>query len=264
MTLTGDGLALVSYAVAVVLHEMAHAETARRRGYALTQIKIMPYGASLTGAFESMGWKDEFLIALAGPLCNVCLAVICTAVWWLVPATYFFTETFVLANVFTALTNLLPIFPLDGGRAALALLSRRLPRQKAYKILRWFGVTACVAFLCLFAFSLYYGVCNLTFALMATFVFGGTLFPDKISRYQRLYSMAYRSEKLKHGLTVRETMVADSLTLHALSKMLSGNFYQRFLVMDDKLEQVGTITETQLESLLTRFPPDTRLKDIQT
>lgn len=256
MLLLGRGYVLVGYFVAVVMHEMAHAEVARRKGYVLVQIKIMPYGASLTGEFEGINWKDEFWIAVAGPLANVGMGVLFTAVWWLAPATYFFTETFVLANIFTALTNVLPVFPLDGGRALLAVMSRKVPRERAYRILRVFGLCIGAAFCVLFALSLWYGG-NITLAFMAIFVLVSTVFPDKNSKYQRLYSMAYRSEKLKHGLTVRETMVADSLTLSALQKMCNGNYYQRFVLVNERLETVGVLTETRLERLLLRYPPHT-------
>ena len=256
MVLLRQGGVLVGYAVAVVLHEMAHAEVARRRGYALTQLKIMPYGAALSGRFEGAGWKDEVWIAAAGPLMNLVTAVLCVALWWLVPVTYFFTETFVLACVCTALTNLLPVFPLDGGRALLAVMSRRVPRQRAYKVVRVLGYLFCGAFLALFALSAFHGL-NFTFALMAVFLLTGTLLPDKTSRYQRLYSMAFRTEKLKHGLPVRETMVLDTLTLHALSKMLNGNYYQRFVIVNERLEEVGTLGERALEDCLVRYEPQT-------
>lgn len=261
MLYLGRGFSLVGYFVAVVLHEMTHAEVARRLGYALSGIKIMPYGASLTGDFEGVNRRDEILIAVAGPLCNVFLAVACIALWWLAPATYFFTEAFVLSNVFTALTNILPIFPLDGGRVLLAVMSRKRPRQKAYKIIRRFGFAACFVFMALFACSLYGGV-NFTFALMALFVLAGTLFPDKNSKYQRLYSMAYRSEKIKHGLPVREVMVSQTLSLMALSKMLNGNYYHRFVIADERLSVVAVLSETKLEECLTVYPPATPLSQL--
>ena len=65
MVFWGYGFTLIGYFVAVVMHEMAHAEVARKRGYVLGKIKIMPYGASLTGEFEGMNCRDEFLIAIA-------------------------------------------------------------------------------------------------------------------------------------------------------------------------------------------------------
>ena len=262
MAISGRGFMLVGYFIAVVLHEMAHAEAARKRGYALVRIKIMPYGASLTGAFEGMSRRDECAVAIAGPLCNLCLAALVTALWWVAPVTYFFTETFAYANIFTFLTNMLPVFPLDGGRITVALLSGKMPRQKAYTIVRAFGAVVCALFAALFVLSLLRGG-NITFAMMAFFVGTSTVFPDKQSRYQRLYTMAFRSEKLKHGLCVREIMVSDTLSLYALTKMLSGNYYARFAVMNARLEQTATVTETQLEALLVRFAPDTPLCEIK-
>lgn len=261
MILFGYGFSLVSYFVAVVMHEMAHAEVARRKGYVLDKIKIMPYGAALTGEFEGMNCRDEFVIAIAGPLCNVFVAVTFTAIWWVAPSTYFITEEFVLSNIFTALTNLLPIFPLDGGRAVLAIMSRKVPRQKAYRIVRWFGIGACVGFLALFGFSFFIGA-NFSFALMAFFVFTGTLFPDKYSKYQRLYSMAYRSEKLKHGLTVKEIMVSDTLTLSALARMMSGGYFCKFVIVNERMETVGKFTETELENCIVKYPAQTRLNEL--
>ena len=261
MVYFGGGFVLVGYAVAVVMHEMAHAEVAKRLGYALGRIKIMPYGASLTGEFESASPRDEFLIAIAGPLSNIFIAVIFTAVWWLAPSTYFFTEDFVLSNIFTALTNVLPIFPLDGGRALLAIMSRKVPRQKAYKVIRIFGYAACAGFASLFMISMFYGV-NFTFALMALFVLFGTLIPDKNSKYQRLYSMAYRSEKLKRGLAVREIMVSFDSTLHVLSKMLNGSYFCKFTIVNEKLQSVACVTECDLEDLLTRFPRNSPIGDL--
>ena len=259
--LCGSWTYLIGYLVAVVMHEMTHAEVAKRLGYTLSELKIMPYGASLTGKFEGVSARDEFLIAIAGPLSNIFAALVCTALWWLAPSTYYFTESFVVANVFTAVTNILPVFPLDGGRALLAILSRKIPRQRAYKIIRVAGFVVTAAFVALFVLSLIYSV-NFTFALMALFVLLSTLFPDKNSKYQRLYSMAYRSEKLRHGLTVREIMVADTLTLYALTKMLNGNYYHRFCVVNEKLEPSYCISETLLEEILSKYPRDTLIKSL--
>ena len=111
----------IIYFSTIVLHELAHAEVSLRLGYSLDRFALMPYGASLKGEFEGVRAKDEILIAVAGPLFNVVVAVICTALWWLVPTSYAFTDRLVAANVFTALFNLLPIFPLDGGRALLEI-----------------------------------------------------------------------------------------------------------------------------------------------
>lgn len=248
LVVLGYGYEFVSYFAAVILHEMAHAEVAKKLGYALDGIKLMPYGASLTGAFEGVRPRDEILIAVAGPLCNVLLAILFVAIWWLIPAAYFFTETFVYSNTFTAALNLLPVFPLDGGRAALAALSVKIPRQKAYRFLRIFGFALAAAFGVLFALSLFYSV-NPTYATFSLFILFSTVFPDKSNKYTRLYSMAYRSEKLKRGLPVKEIMVHETATLDRLLKMCGGNCYHRFLAVGDDFLVRATIDESALETL---------------
>ena len=249
---TGHLREILSYAAAVILHEFAHATVAARLGYTLDCIKIMPYGAALTGEFETARPRDEFLIAIAGPLSNVVFSVLFVAVWWLVPSLFYYTEIYVLANVFTALVNLLPIFPLDGGRAALALLSVRFERGKAYKAMRVLGLVLGVAGIALAA--VFFRRLNFSYFSFLVFVFASSVFPDKSNTYRRLYGMSYRMKKIRSGLTVREIMVHRDTTLIACSKLLSPNYYARFTVTDDTMKCVGTLSETQLEDCLVKFP----------
>lgn len=257
----GYGYELLSYVITIVLHEMAHAEAARKLGYSLNVIKLMPHGASLTGEFEGVKAGDEVLIALAGPAVNAVLAVVCVALWWLIPQSYFFTETFVTANVVTAVFNMLPIFPLDGGRAALALLSVKVKREKAYRILRIVGAVFALVFAASFAMSLITGV-NFSFAAIAVFIFVSTVFPDKNSKYQRLYSMAFRLQRLKRGLPVKEIMVSENSTAVELMRMLNANYFCRFLVLDENFSLVGTIDELELESIAVKHDSATPVKKL--
>lgn len=251
------------YFTTIILHELAHAEAAMRLGYTLDSFVLMPYGASLCGDFESVRAKDEVLIALAGPLCNVIIAVVTVAVWWIVPASYVFTDRVAFANLFTAAFNLLPVFPLDGGRIAVAALSTFMPRQRAYKRVKIFGYVASPLFAALFVLALVLGVAvNFSFALISIFIFVSTVVPDKSSTYRRVYDMAYFSERLRRGLKVSQILVPDTLTLIQLDRMLSGNYYTCFTVVNESLTTVATITEAELMELLKKHSPLTQLKDI--
>lgn len=261
MIFFGVGYECLSYFIAVIMHELAHAEVSRRLGYSLVGIKLMPYGASLTGAFEGVKASDEIIIALTGPISNIVIAVVCIALWWLAPITYFVTEIFVFSNIFTAVFNLIPIFPLDGGRALLALISTKVPRQKAYRVMRWFGIGLAVIFSALFVVSAVKNI-NFSFAVIAIFILVSTIIPDKNSKYQRLYSMGFRSEKIKQGLTVRETMVDGKATVLKLLRFLNSNYYHKFTVVNDSFVVIGTITETQLEAISLKYPHDKKICDI--
>ena len=239
----------VSYFAAVCMHELCHAAYAARKGYTLNEFKLMPYGACLTGEFEGAPPVDEIKIALIGPASNAAAAVATVALWWIAPETYFYTEIFASANIFTAVINMAPVFPLDGGRAIMAVLSRRCKRAKVYRIMRICGLAFAVA---LGALAFVPGL-NLSFLTLAVFIFFSTVFPDKKCRYERLYSLAYRREKIRSGLNVREIMVFKDATLGKLMSMLSGSSFTRFTVVDADLNRIGPVSETELELLAVKY-----------
>lgn len=261
MAVMGEGYVCVTYAATVILHEMAHAEVAKKLGYALCGIRLNVYGASLTGEFESVRPSDEAIIALAGPAFNLFAAICGVAFWWIVPESYFILQAFVEANLFTAIFNILPVFPLDGGRILLALLSKKLPRRRVYRRLRIFGYAAAVAFAALFGIS-FYRKANFSFAVIAAFVFMSAAIPDKSSYYERLYGMAFKSERLKRGLAVRELLIGEECRLLTAIKMLNANYYTKFSVVDGGLNAVFGFTETELDAMSLKYPPTSRICDL--
>ena len=122
----------------VVLHELGHALMARRFGIGTRDITLYPIGG--VARLERMPEKplEEFLIALAGPAVNVVIAaVLAIAVLFELlftlnsadtPFRYDFGSNFLFdllfANIFLVLLNMLPAFPMDGGRVLRALLAR--------------------------------------------------------------------------------------------------------------------------------------------
>ena len=142
------------YLVAILLHELGHALVAKKLGYKLNTITLMPYGTELSGEQTIFSFRDEILISLAGPFVNLVLIVLNLALWWMFPVYYYYTELFVVANLASLLFNLLPVFPLDGGRVLLSILSQKINRQKAYNLIKLFGIIIAVVFFVMF-FMLY-------------------------------------------------------------------------------------------------------------
>ncbi len=146
----GRGLALVTIIFgSVVLHELGHALVAMRAGIPAKAIILLPIGG-VTLLDETrqpiepgvLTWKRDVRIALAGPLVNVIIAVVASSVLYAVaPEIDFWSKPYVFsgnlpgslvwANVWLALFNLLPAYPMDGGRVLRALFSRRMDSVQA-------------------------------------------------------------------------------------------------------------------------------------
>lgn len=117
----------------VLLHELGHALVARRYGIATRRIILSPIGG--IAQLEGMPSKprQELAIALAGPAVNFVLAA---GLWILSP---FFgagllaslVGSLIIANLTLGLFNLVPAFPMDGGRALRAFLAERMGSRRA-------------------------------------------------------------------------------------------------------------------------------------
>ena len=140
-----EGLALILAVFAcVVLHEFGHALTARRYGVRTRDITLLPIGG--LARLERIPEKpsQEIAVALAGPAVNVVIAGILYA--WLTAGAALegrnltrdmlasFPVQLLAINVFLAIFNLIPAFPMDGGRVLRALLATRLEYTRATQI----------------------------------------------------------------------------------------------------------------------------------
>ena len=139
-------------AVFLVAHELGHALVARRLGLKVIDITIWPLGgmARMEGVFDRP--QAEAPVALAGPLVNLGLA----GVFALLPGPLAAAATGI--NLVLGLGNLVPAFPLDGGRVLRAWMARRSPMSDAtnaaVRIGSWTGVLLVVGAIAIDAFWL--------------------------------------------------------------------------------------------------------------
>jgi Zn-dependent protease len=114
----------------ILAHEFAHALVARRAGVEIVEIDLWLLGGVARMRNQPRRASDELRFALAGPALTLVLALVFGAIaWGLTPAAPAALRAFVAyqfqVNLAIALFNLLPALPLDGGRAARAVLWRR-------------------------------------------------------------------------------------------------------------------------------------------
>jgi len=115
----------------VVAHELAHSLVAIRSGIPVKSITLFFLGGVAQITREAARPKTELLMAIAGPLCSLMLAGIFGLIWFLVwdngqqPLALLIIQWLASINLILALFNLIPGFPLDGGRILRALIWQR-------------------------------------------------------------------------------------------------------------------------------------------
>ena len=262
MLVTKNGIYFLYYVVAVVLHEFAHAKAAKKLGYKTKDICLSAFGAVLYGDFGDMSFADEAKIALAGPLLNLFMAVCTLALWWAFPSLYVFTQPFYMANVCIFAINLLPCYPLDGGRVLFAVMGQKLGENKAKKLFVALGVAISFLCFCLFLCLLFLGVVNLTFGLFGLFLFANATGFKSQKIYQRLVGLQLTKQKLQRGAEIKTVALHCDNKVSCLAKYCCSNFLYNVQVVGDDNKVVSMFAFDEIEDILINYPPNTKLKQI--
>jgi Zn-dependent protease len=249
--------------VLVTLHELGHSFAARYYGVPVEQIVLLPIGG--VAQLKHMPRKpiQEFVIALAGPAVNVALIVLMglLAITFninglnpLITLSSGFSLSFTslfgyifLYNIVLALFNMLPAFPMDGGRVLRALLAMRLDYGRATNIAVRIGQALAVM---LGIYGLFNG--GFFMILIAIFVYNGAAQEGRlVEQYSKL-----------RGLTVRQAYASQAAYLspydtiqRAVSLKLLG-WQSNFPVFYNG-QMVGLLTERDTMEALTRRGPNT-------
>lgn len=252
----GAALFLLGLFVSILLHEAGHAFMARRYGIGTVEVVMLPIGG-LARLERQPRAGEEFWVAFAGPLVNfaIGLLLLAVSVWsgggvsiahWRDAADANIASRLAVANLALALFNLLPAFPMDGGRVLRSLLAERRSYEQATRITARIGtgIAALMALLGLLQ-------ANFLLLFIALFIYIGAM----------QESMAATAQALMEGATVREAMVTDFRTLsHGSSirdaaELLLATSQQDFPVMAGS-RVTGLLSRNHLLRALAAEGPD--------
>jgi Zn-dependent protease len=238
-------LFLLAIFACVILHEFGHSLTARRYGIKTRDIILLPIGG--VARLEKMPSNplQELWVALAGPAVNVGIAILLFIYLKLIslvePSQALttshgnFLERVMMVNVFIVAFNMLPAFPMDGGRVLRAVMATRLDYGKATQIAASIGQTMAVV---LGIIGLFY---NPLLILVAVFVWIGAAQESSLANLQSALG----------GVPVRQAMLTNFNTLdgndtleRAVELTLAGSQKDFPVVSDGHVE--GILTQADL------------------
>lgn len=239
----------------VVLHEFGHSIVAQRLGIDVTDITLLPIGGLARMKIMPDNPANEVKIALAGPLVNVVLAPIFFFIAFLLGANLrdlanpltgelvSVGQAFVylgFINVFLAVFNLLPAFPMDGGRVLRGLLATRFGQVRATDVSSTVGQIFAVGF---FFVGLFF---NPFLILIAVFIFFGASGEAQM----------VRQREVMRGVSVEDVMGTKRRTetitpYHNFGQVMDSvihGYQEDFPVVEEDGRVVGILTRREILS----------------
>ena len=253
----GQGLLFVNYAITIILHELAHAVVAKSLGYNINNFMLMPFGISLTLSSSIMTPKDEIKVAIAGPLLNFALVIFSFAIWWIFPATFNFTYLFCYANFIEGIFNLLPAFPLDGGRVFRAIFTHIFGIKKANRACLILNILFSIMLLLLFIASIFVKV-NLTCLFVLFCII--PVFNKNTGVYTFVdYSLTKKNKKI---LKIKNLYVSSKEKIFSVCKHIDSFSYLNLYVYNENGSLLKIIGEKEFVSLLTKYSTTSSFEEV--
>jgi Zn-dependent protease/CBS domain-containing protein len=246
----------------VLLHEFGHALAARGFGIRTPDITLLPIGGvARLQRMPDEPWQ-ELIVAIAGPLVNVVIAAV--LIFALGRHAEFahiehlqqpggeMLAKLASVNISLVLFNLIPAFPMDGGRVLRSLLAMTMNYARATQIAAWIGQALAFVFGFIGLFT------NPMLIFIAFFIFLGA---------QQEAALA-QMKNLSHNLPVSDAMVThmvslpEHATLDDAVEALLRTSQHEFPVVDEANRLLGVLTRDDMIGALKRHGPATPVVDV--
>lgn len=250
--------------VCVLMHEFGHALMARRFGVSTQDIILSPIGgiARLSKLPEKP--MQEFLVAIAGPAVNFVIVLLLSPIYfWTLSAVdrsnlmysvfnasgnYFAPDLsmggFLIVglfwlNIILALFNLLPAFPMDGGRVLRALLSLKLSRVQATRYAAFIGKGFAIIFV---AIGLFNQPMNLLYVFIGVFIFMTAASEYRMVRIEKLMN-AHTGKDL---LPMNRSFLFGNDPIEKAAQIIENTELKSILILDQWQNPLGVLSAKQV------------------
>ncbi|MBO7149448.1 MAG: M50 family metallopeptidase [Clostridia bacterium] len=246
--ITGEILVFIICTVTAVIHELGHSFVASNLGYRLNKITLMPFGAVVSGNTDGLKFHDEIKIALAGPFINLAVSLFFIAIWWIYPEFYAYTDIIVSVNLSMALVNLLPIYPLDGGRIVFCFFAEKFGYDRSFIINKIIGGVFALLLIALFVFGAIKGVINFSLLFFSLFVCFGAFSRERENKYVKIFSVLSK-DNLKRGMPIKRFAVDKDMQVKKLISILDSRAVNQVEVYEND-KKIATLTQDKIEKII--------------
>ncbi len=233
----------------VFLHELVHYFVAKKMHFKGYYIEILPMGTvlNLKDLNDAEPFED-FVISIAGPIFNLLCGVIFFGGAKIFSIDGQLIKDIYLSNFALGIFNLIPAFPLDGGRIVRDILQTRTIYKRANKIAVKISVVSGISVFIIFILTAIFSKINFSILIMAIFILFSTYKEKERIVYVIMSDIVKKRLKfLDRGyMENRQLSVNYNWDLLKLLSVVDKNKYNIFLVLNDDMEYVGTIYEAEV------------------
>lgn len=264
----GFSLLVLVMFICVILHELGHCMAARRYGIDTLDIIISPIGglARLKEIPEQP--MKELVIAIAGPAVNVVIAVLVGLYLHFIIGTELippsddfellgysvdFLKFVFFINIMLFVFNLVPAFPMDGGRVLRALLSIKFSRLTATQVAMWIARVIALGFVILAMFSN-----NITLGVIGAFVY---IMSGK--EYYHVRAISKITSKITDVYRSNFTKIQVEDTYQKVIDLYKNGIEKNFMVYDEN-SIIGAIPEQYIKDVIKRQDHSMNVADLMT
>jgi stage IV sporulation protein FB len=240
------GELIISF-VLVVIHELVHYLTARILGFSGFDIEILPIGAVLkVKDLDEASPKEDLIISMSGPLLNLLLALIFYILFNLFHRPYM--HLIYNSNLAIGIFNLIPAFPLDGGRVLRDILSIRTMYRKANEISIKVSMTLGIAFMFVYFVSVAANKSNFNLGLISIFILISSIKEKERIVYLIMgYIIKKKYRFIKRGyIENRSISVFCKKDLLSVLGIIDKNKYNLFTVLDENMTVLEILYEEEI------------------
>ncbi|MBU3153538.1 M50 family metallopeptidase [Clostridium estertheticum] len=240
------GKLVISF-VFVFLHELMHYLTARILGFSGFDIEILPVGAVLKlKDLDEANAKEDLIISLSGPLLNLLLAFIFYILFIIFKRPYF--DLICNSNLAIGIFNLIPAFPLDGGRVLRDMLSFNNIYRRANEITIRVSMILGSVFMLIYFISVSANRGNFNLGLISIFILISSIKEKERIVYLIMgYIIKKKYRFIKRGYVENRSIsiFCEKSLLYVLG-IIDKNKYNLFTVLDGNMCVIETLYEEEI------------------
>lgn len=237
--------------IIVLIHEVVHYITARHCGFSGFDIELIAVGAVLKFRdLDDATPKEDLIISLSGPMINIALAVI----FYFLYSNLRLNSLYMLfaGNLAIGTFNLIPAFPLDGGRILRDLLNFRFSYKKSNKIMMILSII--IGSLLMFTYVLLFfkGSTNFNMGIIGLFIIISSLKENERVAYIIMGDIIKKKYKfIKNGyIENKNTSVYYKKDLLSAMGLFDKNKYNIFTILDEEMKVMDIIYEEEIINAL--------------